>query len=427
MSSKNKSVNLTSDSSSIELDIKDASVGPSVIDLKNLYKETGLFTLDPSYSTTASCVSHVTYIDGNEGILEYRGYPIEQLAAKSTYLEVAYLLFNGELPSVNSLQEFRSQVKANMILPEQTKTLFQGFDESAHPMAMLTTSIASLSSLYHEGIDVKNSKHQKEFFFNVLGKTPILVANIFNHRNQTNMGQYDESLTYAENILRLFFGGDTNYEINPVFAKALDILLVLHADHEQNCSTSTCRMVASGGANPFASVSAAIGALWGPLHGGANMAVIKMLKEIHSSGDDGSRFVEDARNGKARLMGFGHRVYKNYDPRAKILNVSCNKALESLGVASPTLDIARHLEEVALNDDYFIERKLYPNVDFYSGILLEAIGFPLNMFTVIFAIGRLAGWLSHWKEIAESGGKIHRPRQVYQGATTRDYLPIEGR
>ena len=239
MSSKNKSVNLTNGSKSIDLNIKDASVGPSVVDLKNLHRDTGLFTFDPAYSTTASCESYVTYIDGNEGILEYRGYPIEQLANKSTYLEVAYLLFNGELPSEIHLQEFRALVKANMALPEQTNMLFQGFDDNAHPMAMLTTAMASLSSLYHEDIDIKNSGHQKEFFFNVLGKTPILVANIFNHRNHTNMGDYDEELTYAENILRLFFGGDADHEVNPVFSKALDLLLILHADHEQNCSTSS--------------------------------------------------------------------------------------------------------------------------------------------------------------------------------------------
>ena len=274
MSSKNKSVNLTSGWISIDLDIKDASVGPSVVDLKSLYRDTGFFTFDPSYSTTASCESYVTYINGNEGILEYRGYPIEQLANKSSYLEVAYLLFNGELPSENNLQEFREQVKANMVLPNQTEALFQGFDDNAHPMAMLTTAIASLSSLYHEGIDIKNPEHQKNFFFNVLGKTPILVANIFNHRNHTNMGHYDEDLTYAENILRLFFGGDADYEINPVFSKALDILLVLHADHEQNCSTSSVRLTGSSGTNPYAAIAAGVAALWGPSLGGANEAVV---------------------------------------------------------------------------------------------------------------------------------------------------------
>ena len=430
MSSKNKSVNLTSDSSSTELDIKDASVGPSVIDLKNLYKETGLFTLDPSYSTTASCISHVTYIDGNEGILEYRGYPIEQLAAKSTYLEVAYLLFNGELPSVNNLQEFRSQVKVNMTLPEQTKTLFQGFDESAHPMAMLTTSIASLSSLYHEGIDVKNSKHQKEFFFNVLGKTPILVANIFNHRNHTNMGQYDEDLTYAENILRLFFGGDTNYEINPVFAKALDILLVLHADHEQNCSTSSVRLAGSSGTNPYAAIAAGVAALWGPAHGGANEAVVKMFGEIGSK-ENISKYIAKAKdqNDRFRLMGFGHRVYKNFDPRATIIREECHKVLSALeNNDNPMFELAQELEQIALQDEYFIERNLYPNVDFYSGIIYQAMGIPKEMFTVMFALARTVGWATHWCEMmAQPKLKIGRPRQLYLGEKRRNYISIDQR
>ena len=430
MSSKNKSVNLTSDSKSIELQVKDASVGPSVVDLKNLYKEVGFFTFDPSYSTTASCESYVTYIDGNEGILEYRGYPIEQLANKSTYLEAAYLLFNGELPSVNNLQEFREQVKANMVLPKQTKMLFQGFDDNAHPMAMLTTAIASLSSLYHEDIDIKNPEHQKEFFFNILGKTPIIVANIFNQRNHTNMGHYDEGLTYAENILRLFFGGNTNYEINPVFSKALDMLLILHADHEQNCSTSSVRLTGSSGTNPYTAIAAGVAALWGPSHGGANEAVVKMFGEIENK-ENISKYIAKAKdkNDRFKLMGFGHRVYKNFDPRATIIREECHKVLKALkNNDNPMFELAQELEQIALEDEYFIERNLYPNVDFYSGIIYQAMGIPKEMFTVMFALARTVGWATHWCEMmSQPGLKIGRPRQLYLGEKRRDYISIEQR
>ncbi len=430
MSSKNKSVNLTNGSKSIDLNIKDASVGPSVVDLKNLHRDTGLFTFDPSYSTTASCESYVTYIDGNEGILEYRGYPIEQLANKSTYLEVAYLLFNGELPSEMHLQEFRALVKANMALPEQTNMLFQGFDDNAHPMAMLTTAMASLSSLYHEDIDIKNSGHQKEFFFNVLGKTPILVANIFNHRNHTNMGDYDEELTYAENILRLFFGGDADHEVNPVFSKALDLLLILHADHEQNCSTSSVRLTGSSGTNPYAAIAAGVAALWGPAHGGANEAVVKMFGEIGSK-ENISKYIAKAKdkNDRFRLMGFGHRVYKNFDPRATIIREECHKVLNSLeNNDNPMFELAQELEQIALKDEYFIERNLYPNVDFYSGIIYQAMGIPKEMFTVMFALARVVGWATHWCEMmAQPNLKIGRPRQLYLGEKRRDYISIEQR
>ena len=430
MSSKNKSVNLISGSKSVGLDIKDATVGPSVVDLKNLYKESGFFTFDPAYSTTASCESYVTYIDGNEGILEYRGYPIEQLANESTYLEVAYLLFNGELPSINNLQQFRAEVKANMVLPEQTKMLFKGFDDNAHPMAMLTTAIASLSSLYHEGIDIKNPKDQKKFFFNVLGKTPILVANIFNQRNHTNMGHYDEDLTYAENILSLFFGGNTNYEINPVFSKALDILLILHADHEQNCSTSSVRLTGSSGTNPYTAIAAGVAALWGPSHGGANEAVVKMFGEIESKKNI-SKYIAKAKdkNDRFRLMGFGHRVYKNFDPRATIIREECHKVLKALeNNDNPMFELAQELEQIALQDEYFVERNLYPNVDFYSGIIYQAMGLPKEMFTVMFALARTVGWATHWCEMmSQPGLKIGRPRQLYLGEKRRDYISIEQR
>ena len=430
MPKKNKTISLKTNSGSFELDIKEATVGPNVIDLKRLYGQTGLFTFDPSYSATASCESYITYIDGTEGILEYRGYPIEQLAELSTYLEVAYLLFNGELPSENSLEDFRSNVKANMVMPQQTKKLFQGLDKDSHPMAMLTTAMASLSSIYHDEIDVKNHEDQKKFFFNVLGKTPILVASIFNHRNQSDIGQYDEELSYSENILSLFFGGSGEYKIDPVFAKALDILMILHADHEQNCSTSSVRLTGSSGTNPYASIAAGVAALWGPAHGGANEAVVKMFSEIGNK-DNIPKYIAKAKdkNDRFRLMGFGHRVYKNFDPRATIIREECHKVLNAMeNDDDPMFELAQELEQIALKDEYFIERNLYPNVDFYSGIIYQAMGIPKEMFTVMFALARTVGWATHWCEMqSQPSLKIGRPRQLYLGEQRRDYIAIDQR
>ena len=430
MPKKNKTISLKTNSGSFELDVKEATVGPNVIDLKSLYGQTGLFTFDPSYSATASCESYITYIDGTEGILEYRGYPIEQLAELSTYLEVAYLLFNGELPSENSLEDFRSNVKANMVIPQQTKKLFQGLDKDSHPMAMLTTAMASLSSIYHDEIDIKNHEDQKKFFFNVLGKTPILVASIFNHRNQSDIGQYDEELSYSENILSLFFGGSGEYKIDPVFAKALDILMILHADHEQNCSTSSVRLTGSSGTNPYASIAAGVAALWGPAHGGANEAVVKMFGEIGNK-DNIPKYIAKAKdkNDRFRLMGFGHRVYKNFDPRATIIREECHKVLNAMeNDDDPMFELAQELEQVALKDEYFIERNLYPNVDFYSGIIYQAMGIPKEMFTVMFALARTVGWATHWCEMqSQPSLKIGRPRQLYLGELRRDYIAIDQR
>ena len=430
MPKKNKTISLKTNSGSFELDVKEATVGPNVIDLKRLYGQTGLFTFDPSYSATASCESYITYIDGTEGILEYRGYPIEQLAELSTYLEVAYLLFNGELPSENSLEDFRSNVKANMVIPQQTKKLFQGLDKDSHPMAMLTTAMASLSSIYHDEIDVKNHEDQKKFFFNVLGKTPILVASIFNHRNQSDIGQYDEELSYSENILSLFFGGSGEYKIDPVFAKALDILMILHADHEQNCSTSSVRLTGSSGTNPYASIAAGVAALWGPAHGGANEAVVKMFGEIGNK-DNIPKYIAKAKdkNDRFRLMGFGHRVYKNFDPRATIIREECHKVLNAMeNDDDPMFELAQELEQIALKDEYFIERNLYPNVDFYSGIIYQAMGIPKEMFTVMFALARTVGWATHWCEMqSQPSLKIGRPRQLYLGEQRRDYIAIDQR
>ncbi len=403
----------------------------TAVDLRTLRGTSSCITFDDGYGNTGSCESKITFINGEKGILRYRGYPIEQLAEKSTYLESAYLLLYGELPTASQLTGFQQKIAGHAGLRENMAKAFDSFAPEAHPMAVLSAMINNLGT-YHPDKSTNDRKKDLETFDDtaalLISAIRTIAARDYRSRKGLAPVHPDSSKGYCTDFLQMTFGDPNDPQPPPQkVCDALNLVFLLHADHEQNCSTSTCRMVASGGANPFASISAAIGALWGPLHGGANMAVIKMLKEIHESGDDGSRFVEDARNGKKRLMGFGHRVYKNYDPRAKILNVACNDALEALGISSPILDIARHLEEVALSDDYFIERKLYPNVDFYSGILLEAIGFPLNMFTVIFAIGRLSGWLSHWKEIAESGSKIHRPRQVYQGATTRDYVPVEER
>ena len=430
MPKKNKTISLKTNSGSFELDVKKATVGPNVIDLKSLYGQTGMFTFDPSYSATASCESYITYIDGTEGILEYRGYPIEQLAELSTYLEVAYLLFNGELPSENSLEDFRSNVKANMVIPQQTKKLFQGLDKDSHPMAMLTTAMASLSSIYHDEIDVKNHEDQKKFFFNVLGKTPILVASIFNHRNQSDIGQYDEELSYSENILSLFFGGSGEYKIDPVFAKALDILMILHADHEQNCSTSSVRLTGSSGTNPYASIAAGVAALWGPAHGGANEAVVKMFGEIGNK-DNIPKYIAKAKdkNDRFRLMGFGHRVYKNFDPRATIIREECHKVLNAMeNDDDPMFELAQELEQIALKDEYFIERNLYPNVDFYSGIIYQAMGIPKEMFTVMFALARTVGWATHWCEMqSQPSLKIGRPRQLYLGEQRRDYIAIDQR
>ena len=430
MSKKDKTISLKTDSGSFELDLKEATIGPGVIDIRTLYGQTGLFTFDPSYSATASCESYITYIDGAEGILEYRGYPIEQLAELSTYLEVAYLLFNGELPSENSLQDFRSSVKANMVMPEQTTKLFQGLDKDSHPMAMLTTAMASLSSIFHDDIDIKSHKDQKKFFFNVLGKTPILVASIFNHRNQTDIGQYDEELSYSENILRLFFGGNDEYKIDPVFAKALDILMILHADHEQNCSTSSVRLTGSSGTNPYAAIAAGVAALWGPAHGGANEAVVKMFAEIGSK-DNIPKYIAKAKDkdDRFRLMGFGHRVYKNFDPRATIIREECYKVLNAMeNDDDPMFELAQELEQIALKDEYFIERNLYPNVDFYSGIIYQAMGIPKEMFTVMFALARTVGWATHWCEMqSQPKLKIGRPRQLYLGEQRRDYIAIDQR
>ena len=423
MSKENKSINLVYKGDRVDLDIKEPSVGADVVDLKN-------FTADPSYRSTASCESYVTYVDGLAGVLSYRGYPIEQLAQESTYLEVSYLLYHGELPTSNQLDDFRLKVKDNMMLEESVKKLMQTFPENAHPMSMLITSVASLSSIYHSEINVRDPEDREAFFFQVLGKMPMLAATILNHINKTTVGSYDEKLNYSANILNLFFGGNTDYERSPVFSKALDVLLILHADHEQNCSTSSVRLTGSSGTNPYTAVSAGAAALWGPLHGGANEAVVRMFGEIQSK-DRIKHFIAKAKdkNDPFRLMGFGHGVYKNYDPRAAIIRASCHQVLDELNDGNnPMLELALALEEIALNDGYFIDRNLYPNVDFYSGIIYQALGLPKEMFTVMFALARTVGWATHWCEMmANPSLRIGRPRQLYLGPKQRNYIPLDQR
>ena len=400
------------------------------LDVRQLRKDSGLITFDDGYGNTGSCESSVTYIDGDKGILRYRGYDIAELAKKSNFLEVCLLLLNGELPSKEVLSSFEQKVAAFQNLPPEVLQSVQSMPAGLHPMGSLGAGLQALGGACPHLCSNDRAKDLENFddaAALIIASLPALAA--ANHR-KIKGEDHRQALTsgnYCENFLSMMFSQEGDSPINPSLSKALDLIFLLHADHEQNCSTSTCRMIASGGANPFASLAGAVSALWGPLHGGANMAVINMLNDIHQSGDDGSKFIQSAKEGKSRLMGFGHRVYRNYDPRAKILKSACDQALEALGVSSPILDIARRLEEVALQDPYFIDRKLYPNVDFYSGIILQAMGFPTNTFTVLFAIGRAPGWLAHWKEIAQTGKKIHRPRQIYQGSNLRDYKTIEDR
>ena len=430
MSKENKTIGLLYNGSQVDLDIKEPSAGLDVVDLKNFSAQTGLYTFDPSYSSTASCESYITYVDGTAGVLSYRGYPIEQLAQESTYLEVSYLLYHGELPTGDQLDVFRLKVKQNMTLEASVIKLFDTFPEDAHPMSMLVTSVASLSSIYHHDINVREPEDREAFFFQVLGKVPMLAATILNHINNKTVGSYDEKLNYSANILNLFFGGIPNYEMNPVFSKALDVLLILHADHEQNCSTSSVRLAGSSGTNPYAALAAGVAALWGPLHGGANEAVVRMFNEIKSK-DRISHFIEKAKdkNDPFRLMGFGHRVYKNYDPRAAFIRETCHEVLDELGQGNnPMLELALALEEIALHDQYFIDRNLYPNVDFYSGIIYQALGLPKEMFTVMFALARSVGWATHWCEMmANPDLRIGRPRQLYLGSKKRNYIPLDQR
>jgi citrate synthase len=409
-----------------EFPIIEGTEGEKALDTRTLRAKSGCITFDEGYGNTGSCLSDITFIDGEKGILRHRGYPIEQLAANSGFLETSFLAIYGELPTEAELVKFRKEVQAHASIHTGMHHHFEGFPSDAHPMAILSSMLNSLGAYYPEMSS--NNREQDLAHFDetaalLISKVRTIAAMTYRQKQGLPYVFPDHQRRYAENFLHMMFSEPYNaYEDTSGAAEALDLFLLLHADHEQNCSTSTVRMVASGGANLFASVSAGVCALWGPSHGGANMAVIKMLEEIHASGDDGSKFIQDAKEGKAKLMGFGHRVYKNYDPRAKILGKSSERVLEGLGIDDPLLDIAKHLEQAALEDEYFVKRKLYPNVDFYSGILLKAIGIPVEMFTVMFAIGRMPGWIANWKEIAENPkSRIHRPRQIYTGHTIRDY------
>ncbi len=408
-----------------------ASEGNDGLGIASLLKETGLVTLDPGFMNTANCESKITYIDGDEGILRYRGYPIDQLAEKSSFLEVAYLLIHGELPSESELSAFVERIERHTHLHDNFKALIGAFPADAHPMAVLTSAVSALPGYYPESVDPFDEHAVELATVLLLAKLPTIAAYAFRQSGGEEMIGADQSLGYLEDFLRMSFAKPgSEYETNPSLVKALNLLLILHADHEQNCSTSTVRIVGSAHANLYASVSAGIGALSGPLHGGANEAVLDMLAEIRDSDDDVDTFMTRVKNKEkgVRLMGFGHRVYKNYDPRAAIVKDVAAEVLAELGVQDELLDIARRLEEIALSDDYFIQRKLYPNVDFYTGVIYKAMGFPERMFTPLFAVGRAPGWIAQWREMmSDPTTKIGRPRQVYTGATARDYVELGNR
>lgn len=413
------------------MSIARATEGNDGIELGKLLASTGYTTLDPGFVNTASTSSAITYIDGEHGILRYRGYPIEQLAEKSTFIEVSYLLIYGELPTTAQLESFTDRIRRHTLLHEDLKRFFDGFPRNAHPMPVLSSAVNALSAYYQDSLDPADPEQVELSTIRLLAKLPTIAAYAYKKSVGQPFLYPDNSLNLVENFLRMTFGFPAEpYEIDPEIAKALDMLLILHADHEQNCSTSTVRLVGSSDANLFTSISGGINALWGPLHGGANQAVLEMLDEIKASGSNADEFVRKVKNKEdgVKLMGFGHRVYRNYDPRAAIVKKTAHTILEKLGGDDELLDIAMALEEAALTDDYFVERKLYPNVDFYTGLIYRAMGFPTRMFTVLFAMGRLPGWIAHWREMHEDPAtKIGRPRQIYTGYTERDYKDVTGR
>jgi citrate synthase len=408
-----------------------STVGESGIDISPLLRETGRVTLDHGFVNTASCQSAITYINGDQGILRYRGYPIDQLAQKSTFLETSYLLIYGNLPTAAELAEFENSISKHTMLHEDLRRFFDGFPREAHPMPVLSSAVSALSTFYQDSLDPFDPEQVHISTIRLLAKMPTIAAYAYKKSVGQPFLYPDNSLGYVENFMRMTFGVPAEeYELNPVVVRAIDQLFILHADHEQNCSTSTVRLVGSSHANMFASVSAGINALFGPLHGGANQAVLEMLENIHASGGGVNTFIKRVkeRDEGIRLMGFGHRVYKNYDPRAAIVKKSAYEVFEQMNVSDPLLDIALRLEEVALADDFFISRNLYPNVDFYTGLIYKAMGFPPRMFTVLFALGRLPGWIAQWREmIDDPTTKIGRPRQIYVGDTLRDYAPITTR
>jgi len=407
----------------IELPVYSGSEGPDVVDVRPLTGH-GLFTYDPGFVSTAACESKITYIDGEKGILLHGGYPIEQLAENSSYLETCYLLLNGKLPNEEELEKFVTTVKGHTMVHEQMHHFFQGFRRDAHPMAIMVAVVGALSAFYHDSLDINNAKHREVCAFRLIAKMPTIAAMCYKYSIGMPFQYPRNDLNYAENFLHMMFGNPCEeYVPNPVLSKAMDKIFLLHADHEQNASTSTVRLAGSSGANPFACIAAGVATLWGPAHGGANEAVLNMLEEIGDAKNIPD-FIARAKdpNDSFRLMGFGHRVYRNFDPRANVMKKSCDEVLAELGITDdPLLEIAKELEQIALRDEYFVKRKLYPNVDFYSGIILKAIGIPSSMFTVIFALSRTIGWISHWSEFHSEPNKIGRPRQLYTGPSATDY------
>jgi citrate synthase len=430
MSTKYELKNLTTGKTS-QLDAISGTIGPNVLNISNLHRDQGVFTFDPGFMATASTESKITYIDGDLGVLLYRGYPVEQLAEKSSFLEVATLLISGALPTKAQLDAFTNSITRHTMVNEQLLHFFQGFHHDAHPMAMVSAVVASMAAFYHDSTDIGDPRHREIFAHRIIAKLPTIAAAAYKHTLGQPFIYPRNDLRYCANMLNMFFAVPCEpYAIDPVAAEALDLLFILHADHEQNASTSTVRLAGSTGANPYAAISAGVSALWGPAHGGANEAVLDMLDGIGSVANI-DRFLARVKDksDSVRLMGFGHRVYKNFDPRAKIIRGMCYRVLEKLGrTNNPMFDLALKLEEIALKDEYFVSRKLYPNVDFYSGIIYSALGIPRSMFTVMFAIARTAGWVAHWQEmVSDPQMKIGRPRQLYTGPTQRDYQPISKR
>ena len=421
---------LSSNGTNIDLPVLEGSVGPSVVDIRKFYAQSGQFTYDPGFTSTASCESAITYIDGDEGVLLHRGYPIGQLAEHSSFMEVCYLLLNGELPSQDGLADFSNTITRHTMLHEQLSTFYRGFRRDAHPMAIMCGVVGALSAFYHDSTDINDPEQRKIASHRLIAKMPTIAAMAYKYSVGQPFLYPDNSLSYTGNFLRMTFGVPAEeYEVIPAVERAMDRIFILHADHEQNASTSTVRLAGSSGANPFACIAAGIACLWGPAHGGANEAALNMLREIGTP-DKIPEYIARAKdkNDPFRLMGFGHRVYKNYDPRATVMQSTVREVFDALKVSDPLFETALRLEEIALSDDYFAEKKLFPNVDFYSGIILSAIGFPTTMFTALFALARTVGWVAQWNEmISDPAQKIGRPRQLYVGATQRDYVPLNKR
>jgi len=431
MADKQRTASFILDNKKIELPVMSGTCGPDVVDIRKLYGQADVFTYDPGFTSTASCESSITFIDGDKGELLHRGYPIDQLAEKSHYLEVCYLLLYGDLPTAAELEDFENRVTRHTMIHEQMHYFFRGFRRDAHPMATMVGVVGAMSAFYHDSTDINDPWQREVASIRLIAKMPTIAAMAYKYSMGMPFIYPRNDLDYASNFLRMCFAVPSeDYEINPIFSRAMDRIFTLHADHEQNASTSTVRLASSSGANPFACIAAGIACLWGPAHGGANQACLEMLREIGTV-DRIPEFVARAKdkNDPFRLMGFGHRVYKNFDPRATVMKQSADEVLELLGVHNnPTLQVAKELEKIALEDPYFIEKKLYPNVDFYSGIILDALGFPTSMFTPIFAVSRTVGWISQWKEmLADPTQKIGRPRQLYTGVARRDYVDVENR